>query len=212
MRRRQPILTIVLPLALILGAFAADAGGTPAKPIRVTFIGDSVPASLDYVSSARRILAKGMTVKLDLRVCRRLATTSCPYNGVTPSTALESVVAAGRSIGDVLVIDVGYNEDSFTYRSGMTKIIRAARKQGVEGIVWLTLRETQPVYRSTNGAIRAEAKRWPFVYLVDWNTYSAGRPWFRDDGLHLNTAGADGLALVVRANVLRAVNPPTKRP
>ena len=68
----------------------------------------------------------------------------------------------------------------------------------VEGIVWVTLRETRDIYRRTNVAIRSEAKRWPQVQVADWNAHSSGRPWFRDDGLHLNAGGASGLAALLR--------------
>jgi lysophospholipase L1-like esterase len=55
--------------------------------------------------------------------------------------------------------------------------------------------------------IRTEAKRWPSVRVVDWNAHSRGRPWFREDGLHLNAAGAVALARLLRGDVLRAANP-----
>jgi hypothetical protein len=41
---------------------------------------------------------------------------------------------------------------------------------------------------------------------VDWNAYSAGRPWFASDGLHLNSEGADGLASLLHAYVVRAAH------
>jgi hypothetical protein len=83
-------------------------------------------------------------------------------------------------------------------------VIRAALAAGVRGIVWVTLRETRDIYASTNEMIRAEAKRWPQVQIADWHGYSSGRPWFRTDGLHLNSDGAVGLASLVRPLVLRA--------
>jgi hypothetical protein len=194
--------------AVLVGVAAAPASGSVANPqkprIRVTFIGDSVPAAIDYVALARRQLARGIAVRLDLRVCRRLATLSCPYQGVTPPSALEDVEALGSRIGDVLVIDVGYNETASTYRSGMAQIIRTAVRHGVRGIVWVTLRETRGIYHWTNIVIRSEAKKRPRVYVADWNAYSAGKPWFADDGLHLNSLGAEGLVALVRPYVFLA--------
>ena len=38
-------------------------------------------------------------VRLDLKVCRRLVLQSCPYQGSTPSTALETVQSYGRRSG-----------------------------------------------------------------------------------------------------------------
>jgi hypothetical protein len=105
----------------------------------------------------------------------------------------------------VLVVAVGYNEGSVGYRQGMRRIIRVARAQGAKGIVWVTLREADPVYRPTNAAIRREAGRWRSVEVADWEALSRGRPWFREDGLHLNAAGANALARLIRSRVARVV-------
>ena len=40
--------------------------------------------------------------------------------------------------------------------------------------------------------------------VADWNAYSAGKPWFGSDGLHLTTAGATALATFLRPYVLQA--------
>jgi hypothetical protein len=106
-------------------------------------------------------------------------------------------------LGDVLVVDVGHNEGSTGYREGMRRIILAARAQGASGVVWVTLREANPIFRRTNAAIRREARRWRGVEVADWEALSRGRPWFREDGLHLNVAGANALARLVRAHVAR---------
>lgn len=204
-RRCLPALTLALAVAsAVLTSSSAPDTATAARQIRVTVVGDSIPAALGYVATARDQLATGMDVRFDLRVCRRLATPSCRYKGTAPPSALEAIHAAGPALGDVLVIDVGYNEMPATYRDGMERIIRIAVANGVEGIVWVTLRETTGIYRSTNAAIRSEARRWPQVEVADWNSYGAGRPWFRDDGLHLNAAGAEALAAFLRPFVLRA--------
>jgi hypothetical protein len=196
---------LALTLALPVAAAAAGSGASaPGERIKVTFVGDSIAASLDYVTGARSKLTDGLDARLDFRVCRRLATPSCPYRGSKPPSALAIVRASGARLGDVLVVDVGYNEGSGSYREGMRQVIRTALADGVRGIVWVTLRETRDIYHETNVAIRAEAKRWPQVVVADWNGYSAGRPWFRDDGLHLNTAGAEGLAAMLRPLVARA--------
>jgi lysophospholipase L1-like esterase len=34
--------------------------------------------------------------------------------------------------------------------------------------------------------------------IADWDGYSRGRPYFRDDGLHLTPAGAVALARLLR--------------
>jgi hypothetical protein len=191
---------------LALALAAAPASAAPGKQISVTFVGDSVSASIDLVPSAQRRLDRGLDVRRDLRVCRRLVVPSCTFQGLTPATALESVLAAGPQLGDVLIVEVGYNESANGYSEGMRRIITAARAQGIKGIVWMTLREIRPAYRMTNTAIRAEARRWPDVHVADWNSHSRGKPWFIADGLHLNSLGAFEMAAFLRPFVFRAAN------
>ena len=199
----------VTALVLLGGIAAATGGAAPAAKPDVTLVGDSISGSLDYVPSARKVLTRSFDTTFDLAVCRRLVTAGCAFQGRTPTNALEAVRARGRSLGDILVVYVGYNEGSVGYARGMRRIIRAAQAQGARGVVWVTLREADPVYRPTNGAIRREARRWRSVEVADWEALSRGRPWFREDGLHLNAAGANALARLIRAHVARAVGDPS---
>ena len=175
-----------------------------ATPVSVTFVGDSIADSLSYVPTAEQALARGFHVRYDLRVCRRLASTGCPYSGGIPPSALDAIHQDGEDVGQVLVVDVGYNDDPAQYRRGMDDVIQTALALGVRRIVWITLREAQPVYRVTNAVIRTEARRFPQVDVADWNAGSAGRPWFRSDGLHLTADGATALATWLRPYLLRA--------
>jgi hypothetical protein len=197
---------VAVALVTCLGALVVVGAGAArsSAPIRVTFVGDSVPASISYVPQARAELRHGLDVRLDLRVCRRLVSPSCSYQGSTPSTALEAVRAYGRSLGKVLVVKVGYNESAQGYREGIDQVMRAAVRQGVTGVVWVTLREARDVYRWTNIAIRTAAKRWPQLVIADWDRYSRGKPWFGPDGLHLTSTGAIALATFLRPYVFRA--------
>jgi hypothetical protein len=52
--------------------------------------------------------------------------------------------------------------------------------------------------------IRQAGTRWPQLVVADWNSYSAGKPWFGSDGLHLSTTGATALATFLRPYILRA--------
>ena len=42
------------------------------------------------------------------------------------------------------------------------------------------------------------------MQVADWNDYSAGKPWFRGDGLHMGTAGATAFAAFLRPHIFRA--------
>jgi lysophospholipase L1-like esterase len=197
------LIALVAAAALAVAAPAGPAQDTAvaAKP-RVTVIGDSVQASFQFVPRAVRRLGKGFNLRVDAVVCRRLVSSSCSYNGVTPATALEVIRSSGRSLGSVVVINVGYNDDTRGY--DVNRVMRALRAAKVETVVWVTLREQRSVYTSTNRSIRLAAKRWKRLVVADWNRVSAGRPWFGSDGLHLNAKGAMALSGLIRQKVLAA--------
>jgi hypothetical protein len=167
----------------------------------VTLIGDSITASFDYVPTARRYLGKGLDLRSDAVVCRRLVAASCVFQGSTPPTALEVIGAQGRALGSVVVINVGYNDWAAVY--DVDKVMRSLKAVGVRTAIWVTLRETTSNYAQNNARIRAAARRWrKSVVVADWNAYSRGKPWFREDGLHLTPAGALGLARLLRPLVV----------
>jgi hypothetical protein len=198
---------VILATAAVCAVAAQSAGAgaaSAAAPLHATFVGDSVSASILYTASAQRRLEKGVDVRLDLKVCRRLVQPSCPYQGSVPSTALQAVQSYGHALGKVLIVKVGYNESASGYGQGIDRVMRAALAEGATGVVWVTLRETTGTYRWTNVAIRQATKRWPQLVVADWNAYSSGKPWFSGDGLHLNSAGATGLATFLRPYLFRA--------
>jgi hypothetical protein len=159
------------------------------------------------VPAAQKDLEHGLAVRLDLKVCRRLIEPSCPYEGSAPSTALGAVESYGSGLGQVLVVDVGYNDSSSGYAQGIDRIMRAAVKQGVRGVVWVTLREAGSYasdYKSINAEIKTAVRRWPELIVADWDAHSAGKPWFAGDGLHLDDSGAIALASFLRPFVIRA--------
>ena len=202
-RGSQSLFTaVVLVVAAVLLAAGPASGGASAQP-RATIIGDSIMASFDYVPAARRSLAKGLVLRSDSAVCRRLVAASCPFHGSTPETALDVVRADGRALGRVVVINVGYNDWSAVY--DVDRVLTALRTAGVESVIWVTLREAGPnakLYARSNARIRAAERRWRSLVVADWNAYSRGRSWFRADGLHLTSAGAMALARLLRPLVL----------
>ena len=195
-------LLLVLTAAGLVASSAASA--TPSPKQRVTVIGDSVTESFDYVTSAKRYLGRGLDLRLDAAVCRRLVASSCAFQGTAPSTVLDIVRAQGGALGPVVVVNVGYNDWAAVYDVG--KVMRRLEAAGVRTVIWVTLRETTSNYAQNNARIRKAARKWSSLVVADWNAYSRGQPWFRSDGLHLTTAGATGLAHLVRPLVLGALD------
>jgi lysophospholipase L1-like esterase len=208
--RRQPELRAVVALAAatvlaaLLGATSATAKPSATPKTRVTIIGDSITASFSYVAGAKRYLGKGLDLRTDALVCRRLVAASCAFQGTTPATALQVVGAQGHALGSVVVINVGYNDWAAVY--DVDRVMRALKAAGVQHVVWVTLREAganASIYAQSNARIRSAGKRYrKSLVIADWNAYSRGRPWFREDGLHLTNSGAFGLARLLRPLVL----------
>ena len=175
---------------------AAAASADPATKTRVTVIGDSITASFEYVPAARRYLGKGFDLRSDAVVCRRLVASSCVFRGSQPTTALELVENQRRALGPVVVVNVGYNDWTAVY--DVDRVMRALSDAGVRTVVWVTLRATTSNYVRSNARIRAAERRWKGLVVADWDAYSRGKPWFREDGLHLTEAGVFGLAQLLR--------------
>ncbi len=203
--RRLTSSAAVLALAgasvLTLGPGAAH--GIP--PPRITIIGDSVADVLEYVPEARSYLGRGLDLNLQLRVCRRLVADGCYYEGERPPTALDVVQSSTPAqLGDVLVVDVGYNDPPPDYSTDMAVFMNAVLAKGVTHVVWVTMREADSGYHVINQAIRAAPSRWPEIDVADWNAASRGKSWFNQDGIHLNAGGAMGLAKLLRPAILSA--------
>jgi hypothetical protein len=209
-RRRRPeteahtlAAALIAALSAIALACVGSASAESTGRTRVTVIGDSITASFDYVPAARRHLGKGLDLRSDAVVCRRLVATSCAFQGGTPATALDLVRATGRALGPVVVMNVGYNDWTAVY--DVDRVMRALRTAGVHTVVWVTLRATTSNYAGSNARIRAAARRWKSLVVADWDAYSHSKPWFRKDGLHLTSSGALGLAHLLRPLVLAGV-------
>ncbi|MBM3664179.1 MAG: hypothetical protein FJW92_00030 [Actinobacteria bacterium] len=169
-----------------------------------TVFGDSVGATFDWVPGTREAAATGLSVWYDLRACRRLIAAPCPPG---PPSMLSSVRSLPGSLGDIVVINVGYNDWAATYDVG--RVMRALRARGVKRVVWVTLRETQTSYRQINQRIRSAEHRGGVeglgIQVADWGATSRGRAWFGADQVHLNGAGGRGLAAFTRREIREAV-------
>jgi hypothetical protein len=205
------VLTVVVVAATAFGAAAAWPANRDTT--RVTIFGDSAAEVLDYVADAKSYLGAGLDVNWQLKVCRRLVQLSCPYEGVRPPTVndvIQSTPVGG--LGQIAVVDVGYNDYVDQYQNDMDTVLKAMIAKGVDHVIWTTMHEVRQDYRSINATIRAEATKWPQVTIADWNAASQGQNWFNSDGIHLNDAGAWGLAHLLRPLILAACGDPCSQP
>jgi len=204
MRRELAVAVALCGLAAVSPvALAADGGAS--SGLRVTMFGDSIADSLEYVPEARQLLGNGLDLRLELTPCRRLVSPGCAYQGTHPESVLDIVQASPlAALGNIVVVDVGYNEPANNYETAMAQVATALVTLGVEHVLWVTMREQTENYREINDIIRARARRWPQLQIVDWEAASRGQDWFNPDGLHLNANGAIGLAKLLRPYILAA--------
>jgi hypothetical protein len=167
--------------------------------------GDSIADALNYVPDARTILGEGIDLRLELTPCRKLVPAGCAYNGVRPPSVLDIVRDSTLAqLGSIVIVAVGYNDPENNYEPEMAQVANALVDRGVGHVIWLTLREQTDDYRRINRTIVAQAPRWPELRVADWEAASRGKDWFNPDGLHLNAAGAIGMATLIRPFVLTA--------
>lgn len=186
---------MIRPLAL-LGAVvvcctlaASAVAGEAQVDQHVTIFSDSSGASLAWDSTARSIVEHGNRVLFELHPCGRLVQPGCI--SPPPPSVLSVARELGHKLGPTVIVFVGYNDDSATYRNGMPSVLRAMRNHGVKHVVWLTLRALAKQYSDINEAIYAAAKKWPIMTVLDWNHYSAPHTsWFSGDGIHMTGTGA----------------------
>ena len=89
--------------------------------------------------------------------------------------------------------------------------MRALVAAGVQHVVWVTLEETQGVWKATNEVIRAAPTRWPQITVADWAPVAAGQPWLVDNA-HMNYEGAVAFGAFLRPFVLDACGAPCAIP
>lgn len=184
--------------ALVAIVLAAPAQGVSSPATRVTLFGDSAATAMAYDPDARRILRRGVDLRLEVAACRRVGDLSCPYDGVRPPNVIDRAGELGRELGPVVVVIVGYNDYEQRYAQNIEDALAAFRKSDVQHVLWATLRAERQSYASMNEAIVAAARRFPEMKVLDWNALSrSGRDWLQPDGIHLTPAGAQGMARMV---------------
>jgi hypothetical protein len=189
---RRLLLSSLIALATLAAVPAANGAGQ-----RVTVIGDSVLTSVAWYSENLAILEQGVELDVHAAVCRRLARTSCPFEGVAPPTLLDLLPSLPDLAGTV-VVEMGYNDDPARFRADVEETIARLSARGATRIVWSTLRVSRSEFAAMNGVLLESMAAHPELSLVDWDAFAEGHPdWFQTDNLHLTRAGGTGLATLL---------------
>ena len=113
---------------------------------------------------------------------------------------------AGPALGDVVVLDLGYNDasDPAVFRGRVDDAMTALA--GVPRVIWLNQHDWGPGRSGMNAELAAAASRYPNLDVVDWNAEVAAHPeYVYADAIHLTPAGQPAMAAVVRDHFDRYV-------
>ena len=182
---------------------------------QVSLIGDSTLAGVrwyaDYGSLER------FNFVLNAESCRRTVELSCiSREGYRSSNVLATMRSLNGQLGEVAVIMSGYNDPIDTIDEAIAAVTDEARSQGVDHVVWLTLRTSADVdysdpqeqssintFREYNEQLFTAAEASDgFLQIADWATYSLGSTaWFEFDGVHLSRSGVDALTTFLAGSI-----------
>jgi hypothetical protein len=166
------------------GAASAQAPSSP--PLRVSIYGDSV-----LLGARNDLLTQfaGQQVTVDAVEDRSLL------------GAIGLFQNAGPALGDVVVLDLGYNDvaDAGVFRSRIDAAMSALA--GVKRVIWLNQHDWGPGRAAMNDELTAAASRYPNLDVVDWNAQVAAHPeYVYSDQIHLTPAGQPAMATAVRTH------------
>jgi hypothetical protein len=186
----------LLVAGILVGIVAA--AGPPARSqelpasLRVSMFGDSV-----MLGARDQLLAQfaGMPVTVDAAEDRSLLGAIGMFQG------------APGALGDVVVLDLGYNDsDDPTVFRGRIDAAMAALS-GVKRVIWLNQHEFTAGRAGMNAELAAAAARYPDLDVVDWNAEVAAHPTdVYGDAIHFTPSGQAAMAALVRQHFDRYVD------
>jgi len=171
-------------MAVVAVGAGAGTVGAQTPPLRVTMFGDSV-----MLGARDQLLAQfaGMPVTVDAMEDRSLL------------GAISMFQAAGPALGDVVVLDLGYNDidDPTVFRERIDGAMAALAS--VKRVIWLNQHEYQPGRAAMNAELAAAMSRYPNLDVADWNAEVAAHPdSVYGDAIHLTPPGQVAMASLVR--------------
>ena len=206
MKRTLRVVTLFTLLALSSpsGVLADIWVAKPAiKPARVLVLGDSVFNAFMHVESARDLMNERQATIFATQGCQRLINEGC--FDFAKLSALQQLRRHAGKFTDVVVVGTGYNDRlGPEFKQAVTAIVKEAEIQGVE-VLWVTYRVAGDVKgksRVLNAQLRRFDERWENLHVADWVEHSKDTEgWFREDGVHLITRGAVGLARLLNSSL-----------
>jgi hypothetical protein len=214
MRRLAAVAFVTAALPVTGPSKVALAANPPVDAPPVSLIGDSTMAGMAWNSTTgndpRDIVGNAYRLTFDAESCRRLVVGSCRGRfGTTPQSVLPLMKSTLRGrLGEAVVVMAGYDDSSIT--NAVDQVMAEAEAQGVKRVLWLTYRTNtayvlpggiaaRTLYSSHNSELTAAAQRHSSLKILDWDGFTTSHAdWFAADGVHLNLAGAVGLANFIK--------------
>ena len=198
-----------------IGATPVAAVATPpADAPPVSLIGDSTMAGMLWdvtgADDPRDIVGNSYRLTFNAESCRRIVVASCRgrFGSVPVSVVPLMKTTVKGQLGEALVIMAGYDDASIV--NAVDQVVAEAEAQGVIRVLWLNYRtntdyvlpgglSARYLYGSHNSELAAAAQRHSDLQILDWDGFTVNQQsWFAPDGIHLNLAGADGLATFIK--------------
>ncbi len=166
-------------------------------------LGDSVFNAFTHVESAAELMNQRQPTIFATQGCQRLINEGCM--DFAKLSALQQLRRHAGKFTDVVVVGTGYNDRiGPEFKSAVSAIMEEAQSQGVE-VLWVTYRVAGNVKgksRILNSQLRRFDQRWENLHVADWDAHSRDTEgWFREDGVHLITRGAIGLAKLLNGEL-----------
>jgi lysophospholipase L1-like esterase len=194
-RRGAPFVFILLSLAASIPLARPTASAAPVgtASVRVSVFGDSV-----LLGAKEQLISQlaPWPVAVDAEENRSLL------------GAISILQRAQHTLGNVVVLDLGYNDgtDHIAFRQRIDGAMAAL--SGVPRVVWLNQSEFAVGRSGMNTELSAAAARYPNLDVVDWNAAVVSHPEFvYADHIHLTPAGQAAVASIVRERIEAFLTP-----
>lgn len=172
----------------------------------MALIGDSVGNGITASNGEfRRVTDGTFTSQIVDAVDSRCTTReSCAgTTGVAAANALPNGL-------DLVLVELGYNDNPATFGSDVDAMMAALTAKGVSRVAWVNMADIRRsngelMYTPANAALDAATSRWGNLSVLDWDTASDTSErsrWFGSDGVHLTATGEANFAIWLREQLL----------